>query len=218
MSKRYWEWDPVFHLQRSRVGLLVIDMQNGFVEKGAPLEVPMAQEQISDIKRLIHFFRDLGLPVFFTQFCLTDQFNYPFYWHMAEQRGLRVDSPDCMFWPDKHETQIISDIAPLPAEPVIRKAGYDAFANTELEQYLLARRLNQLVIVGTVINWCIDSTVRTAYHRSYQVVVAADGVSAYAHATGSAEDWHRMELDHFAEAFCRVASIDEVISELASNN
>jgi nicotinamidase-related amidase len=216
VSKSYWEWRPVFRLDRRRVGLLIIDMQNGFVEEGAPLELPMAREQVPTLKRLLGFFRKQGLPVFFTQFCVSDQFNYPFYWNMAEQRGLRLEPPDRMFWPDKHETQVIADLAPLPGEPVIRKAGYDAFANTELEQYLATRKLEQLVIAGTVINWCVDSTVRTAYHRSYQVLVAADGVSAYAHAQGSAEDWHRMELDLFAEAFGRVARVEEIISELSA--
>ena len=57
MGKRYWEWKPVFRLNRSQVGLLIIDMQNGFLEEGAPLEVPQARSQVPAIKRLLDFFR-----------------------------------------------------------------------------------------------------------------------------------------------------------------
>jgi ureidoacrylate peracid hydrolase len=96
VGKRYWEWAPIFRLDRRRVGLIIIDMQNGFVEDGAPLDVPMARQQVPTLKRLLGFFREQGLPVFFTQFCVSDQFNYPFYWRMAEQRGLRLDPPDRM--------------------------------------------------------------------------------------------------------------------------
>ena len=215
MAKRYWEWEPVFLLDKRRVGLLIIDMQTGFVETGAPLEVPMAREQVPAVRRLLDCFRERGLPVFFTQFCVTDKFNYPFYWRMARQRGLNLDPPERLFWPDKPETRIIPELSPLEAEPVIRKAGYDAFAHTGLEQILRARAISQLVVAGTVINWCVDSTVRAAFHHSYEVMVAADAVSAYAQAGAEAETWHRMELDHFAEAFGRVATVAEIIRELS---
>jgi nicotinamidase-related amidase len=216
MGKRYWEWKPVFRLHRDQVGLLIIDMQNGFLEEGALLEVPQARSQVPAIKRLLEFFRQERLPVFFTQFCVTNKFNYPFYWHMAEQRGLRLSDPDCQFWPGRHETMITTALAPRPDEPVIKKAGYDAFANTELEQRLRAEGVNQIVVVGTVVNWCVDSTVRSAFHRFYNVMVAADCVSAYAHAGSSAEDWWRMELDLFAEAFGRVAESKEIINEITA--
>lgn len=216
MAKRYWQWEPVFTLDRRRTGLLIIDMQNGFVEEGAPLEVPMAREQVPAIRRLLDFFRAGDLPLFFTQFCLTDRFNYPFYWRMAAQRGLKLEAPERMFWPDKAETRIIAALTPQPPEPVIRKAGYDAFANTDLEQYLCARGVAQLVIAGTVVNWCVDSTIRAAFHRGYEIMVAADAVSAYAQAGIDAETWRRMSLDHFAEAFGRVAPVEEIIRELST--
>ena len=215
MSKRYWEWLPAFGLDPRRVGLLIIDMQNGFLDPGAPLEVPMARDQVPAISRLLEFFRQRGLAVFFTQFCLDDKFNYPFYWQMAEQRGLKVTPPECAFWPGKPETQIIDQLKPLPEEPVIKKAGYDSFANTGLAQYLAAGGLDQLVVAGTVINWCVDSTIRSAFHRAYQVMVAADGVSSFDHAGATAQKWCDMELDLFAEAFGRVATVDQIISELA---
>lgn len=212
---KYWEWEPAFELDPKQTALLIIDMQNGFVEQGAPLEVPMARSQLPAIQRLLHFFRAQNLPVLFTAFCVAPDSHYPFYWHMAKQRGLRLEPPDCTFWPHKHETKITPSLQPQKDERVIMKSGYDGFANTELEQLLQARGIRTLVIAGTVVNWCVDSTVRSAFHRFYNSVIVADGVSGYDHAGHSAEDWCQMELDLFAEAFGRVMSTEEIMKELS---
>lgn len=92
-----------------------------------------------------------------------------------------------MFWEGKHETEIVEELRPINGERVIKKCGYDAFANTELDQILRSLNVEYLIITGTVTNWCVDSTVRSAFHRFYKVVVAADGVSTYDHANASAD-------------------------------
>lgn len=217
MHRRYWEWQPVFRLEPRKSALLIIDMQNGFVEKGAPLEVPMARRQVPVIKRILHYCRDGGIPVLFTAFCVGPDFHYPLYWRLARQRGLALDPPECMFWEGKHETEIFSELAPLAGERVIKKSGYDAFANTELDQILRSLGVSCLIVTGTVTNWCVDSTVRSAFHRFYKVVVVADAVSTYDHAGATAEKWQDMELDLFAEAFGRVMKVEDVMKELSGS-
>lgn len=214
MGKHYSEWEPVFRLALRESALLVIDMQKGFIEEGAPLEVPMARKQVPLIKGLIDFCRRREVPVLFTAFCLGPDFHYDFYWKMAEQRGLKVNRPECDFWDGKYETEIVSELRPLPGERVIKKCGYDSFAGTELDIVLRSLGVSYLIVTGTVLNWCVDSTVRGAFHRNYKVAVVADAVSSFDHAGGTAEDWHRMELNLFAEAFGRVMSSSEVMKEL----
>jgi nicotinamidase-related amidase len=216
MDKRYWEWDPVFEIDPAKSTLLIIDMQNGFVEEGAPLEVPMAREQVPAIAKLARFCREHKIPVIYTAFCVAPGFSYPFYWKMASQRGLKLGEPERMFWWGKHETEICPRLRPQPGEPIVKKCGYDAFANTELEQLLRSQGVDTVVVVGTVVNWCVDSTVRGAFHRFYNVVVVADCVSGYDHAGSSAEKWREMELDFFAEAFARVITSEDLIKELSS--
>ncbi len=215
MDKRYWEWEPVFEIDPAKSALLIIDMQNGFVEEGALLEVPMAREQVSVIAKLAGFCREHKIPVIYTAFCVAPDFNYPFYWKMASQRGLKLNEPDRTFWWGKHETEICSHLRPQLGEPIVKKCGYDAFANTELEQLLRSQDVDTAIVVGTVVNWCVDSTVRGAFHRFYKVVVVADCVSAYDHAGSTAEQWRDMELDLFAEAFARVTTSDDLITELS---
>lgn len=212
MGKRFWEWDPAFELDPARAALLVIDMQNGFVEPGAPLEVPTAAYQVSTIRNVIDACRVSGVPVAFTKFTVDEDFNYEFYWRMASQRGLDVGGERREFAPETHEAQIVPQLEPSDGEPVFEKCGYDGFAGTKLEGWLGSNGCDQLVLCGTVVNWCVDSTVRASFHRGYETVVLADVVSGYDHAGLTAQQWVDAELDLFAEAFARVVTSDDFVA------
>ena len=215
MTKRYWDWEPVFRLQPEKSALLVIDMQNGFIEEGSVLEVPMARQQVPAIKSLIQYCRDNDIPVVFTRFCISGEEQcHQFYWRIARQRGIAIDSPDFEFLGDAHAVQVTPELAPAPGDHVVDKPGYDCFSESNLEEVLRALKVSQLMVTGTVLNWCVDSTVRTAYHRHYDVAVIADGVSSYDHAGATAEQWCRMELDLMAEAFGRVLTSSDAMNEL----
>ena len=177
----------------------------------------MARNQVPVIKGLIEFCRQSEIPVIYTAFCLGPDFHYEFYWKMAKQRGLEVTSPQCHFWDGRRETEIVPELQPVAGERVIKKCGYDSFEGTELDMVLRSLGVKYLIIAGTVLNWCVDSTVRGAFHRHYKVVVAADAVSTFDHAGGTAEDWRRMELNLFAEAFGRVIPSREIMKELESS-
>jgi len=215
MAKRYWDWDPVFRLDPAKSALLVIDMQNGFIEEGAILEVPMARRQVPTVKKLIQYCRDHGIPVVFTRFCISgEEGTHRFYWRIARQRGMDIESPSFEFLGNAHAVQVTPELAPAPGEHVIDKPGYDCFAESNLDEVLDALKVSQLMFTGTVLNWCVDSTVRAAYHRHYDIAVIADGVSSYDHAGATAEQWCSMELDLMAEAFGRVLTASDAMIEL----
>lgn len=216
MSKKYWEWEPTFDIDPNVSALLIIDMQQGFLEEGSPLEVPMAREQIPTFKKLISYCRNHNIPVIYTAFCLRPDFTYNFYWKIAKQRGINIDESHREFWDGQTETEIYAELAPLPNEQVLKKFGYDCFAETTLDDDLKALGIQNLIVTGTVLNWCVDSTVRAAYHRHYDVTVIADAVSSYDHAGGTAEDWCKMELNLFAEAFGRVVTAEDAMIEMDS--
>jgi len=216
MIKNYWEWESVFPIDPQETALLVVDMQKGFVDEGAPLETPMARAQVPVMAELVDFCRGKKIPVIFTSFTIGPDFTYDYYWKMAKQRGLKVESPDCAFWHGTPETEIVAALQPLPGEALIHKCGYDCFARTNLEELLRDMGIKTIIIAGTVVNWCVDSTIRAAYHKDYQVVVVADAVSAFDHAGATAEEWCKIELNLFAEAFGRVMTGKEIIEELSS--
>lgn len=214
MSRRYWEWPQPFEWQPERTALLVVDMQRGFVAPGAPLEVPMARAQVPTIASLLTAFRDRHLPVLHTRFVVKDDEYIPFYRERAGDRGLDITPPRRMFDPAGDDAAITAELAPRDGEPVVDKIAYDGFADTALESLLRSRDVDTLVLVGTVVNWCVDSTLRAAFHRRFKCIVVADGVSGYDHAGATGQQWVDQELDLFAECFGVVMPADELLAAL----
>lgn len=147
---------------------------------------------------------------------LCKGYAYDFYWKRNKERGLLNTDGSCKFSRNSAETQLCDSLASLVSDNdcVFSKYSYDCFAHTSLEFELKRRHIKTVIVVGTVVNWCVDSTVRSAYHKDYNVVVLSDCVSGYEHAGATGEKWVDMELDLFAEGFAEVMSSDAAISEL----
>ncbi len=54
------------------------------------------------------------------------------------------------------------------------KRGFNAFANTELDEVLHRRGVTDVVLAGAITSLCIDSTARAAHERGYRVHVLSD--------------------------------------------
>lgn len=215
MGKRWWEWEPVFTVLRDDAVLLVIDMQKAFLDDGAPLRVPMACDQLPHIGKLCDSCRSLSVPVIFTAFYVDPVATPRFYWDQGPQRGLDLSGAGYLAI-DHPETRIDPRLGPRPDDYLILKLGYDCFAYTGLDNLLRQMGRQTLIVCGTVVNWCVDSTLRQAFHLGYKCCVVADGVSGYDHAGLSGKQWVASELDFFAEALGRVADSESIVQMLHS--
>merc|ERR1712187_894779 len=54
------------------------------------------------------------------------------------------------------------------------KKGLDAFPGTDLEAQLEAYGIETLVLAGFLTNCCVESTMRTAFEKGFNVVTLAD--------------------------------------------
>jgi len=62
-----------------------------------------------------------------------------------------------------------------PQDVVVEKTLNDSFAGTVLHDTLQRRPPDRLLIAGWATDSCVDSTVRSAISRDYNVVVVSDG-------------------------------------------
>jgi len=60
--------DELHRCVPGRTALLIIDMQHGFLDEGAALEVADGRAIVPNIARLIDVCREVGVPVIFTEF------------------------------------------------------------------------------------------------------------------------------------------------------
>ena len=161
---RYAVQDRV-RVDPARTALIVVDMQNDFVKKGGTLLVPDAEATVPAIGRLLAMARASRMRVVFSQ--------------DTHQEG----DPEWEIWPEHCREgswgwQIVADLAPRSDETVLRKARYDAFYDTPLDNMLRFWSVDTLVICGTVANIGVHYTAASAALRWYAVVIPRDAISA----------------------------------------
>jgi len=76
-------------------------------------------------------------------------------------------------------TQFPQPVSPMPNEVVIEgKRGLCGFATTNLEFVLRQLGVNTVVLAGNLANVCVESTMRTAYEKGFNVITLTDCVGA----------------------------------------
>ncbi|MCL6649083.1 MAG: cysteine hydrolase [Chloroflexi bacterium] len=149
----------------ARTALIVVDMQNDFVEPQGALFVPDAPATVPRIQQLLALARAHGLFTVFTQ-----DTHYP-------------GDPEFPIWGEHCLAgtwgwQIVDALAPQSTELVLPKRRYDAFYGTPLDHELRLRGITHLVICGTVASICVHYTAASAALRWYQVIIPVDATSA----------------------------------------
>ena len=213
--------DEVHRLQSGRTALLVIDMQRGFLEPGAALEVSAGRAIVPNVRELIAACRQWRVPVIFTQFayatavpCLRgDPFGPE---HLparpGEPTGLGRPSSNCLIPPEAEpgpdSVEIVPELAPRPDELVVRSHTYDKFSGTPLDLALRSQDVRYLVIAGVVTEICVNCTLLAAADRDYRVTAVTDGVASPWPESQEAcfEIWRRK--------FARLRTTDEIIAEI----
>jgi len=201
-----------------RTALLVIDMQRGFLEPGAALEVPPGRDIIPAIQRLVAKCRDVQIPVIFTEYIYSEKipcmrgdpfgpehlpeipgqptgFCYPSSNCLEGQQG--VNSPDT-----------IPELQPLPDELVVRGHAYDKFYGTNLDYALRSRDIRYLIITGIMADICVNCTLLSASTREYRVTAVTDAITTL---------WsHILEacFDIWGRKFARLMTTDEMFEEI----
>lgn len=156
---------PEVKLDPRVTALVVVDMQVDFVSPKGKLYVPEARKTIPAILHLISKNRQANSPILFTQD-----------WH-------RSDDPEFSLWPphavaESSGAKVVSQLKPLLTDYFIRKKTYDAFFGTELDLVLRQKKIQNLVIAGTVANICVLHTAGSARLRGYKVIISEDAISS----------------------------------------
>merc|ERR1719378_1149122 len=72
-------------------------------------------------------------------------------------------------------SEFCSEMAPAAGDLVVSgKKGLDAFPNTNLEALLREKGVETVVLMGFLTNCCVESTMRTACEKGFNVVTLTD--------------------------------------------
>jgi nicotinamidase-related amidase len=71
--------------------------------------------------------------------------------------------------------QVLPALDRRPDDPTVRKIACDSFYRSDLESILRERGITRLLMTGCATDFCVDTTIRSAASKEYEVVVIADG-------------------------------------------
>merc|ERR1712159_214207 len=82
---------------------------------------------------------------------------------------------DSLFTEDTWNSEFSAEVAPQADDVVITgKKGLDAFPNTTLEAQLVAHGIETIALCGFLTNCCVESTMRTACEKGFNVLTLTD--------------------------------------------
>jgi ureidoacrylate peracid hydrolase len=193
----------------ARTAHLVVDMQNGFMEAGAPVEVPEARSIVDNINRLSRAIRAAGGTNVFLRFTTTDLDHA---WSVFGRRmGPEFAAVHkAAFEPGAHYHQFWPTLEIEDGDVVIDKHRFSAFtANAStLHAELQARGIDTLLITGTLTNCCCETNARDAMQLNYRVVMVPDANAALS------DEEHAATLHIMAFVFADLYSTDELVELL----
>ena len=110
---------------------------------------------------------------------------------------------------DTWGAQIINALSPGPDDYVVHKRRFDAFYQTELEHMLRCWDIHTLIVTGVTTEVCVETTVREAFCRDFDVLVVSDGVGT----------WHKEKHDASLRAmgfsFARIVTTRELLDVIS---
>ncbi|MER5388813.1 isochorismatase family cysteine hydrolase [Saccharopolyspora sp. NPDC002686] len=163
-TDKHW----AFEIKPEECALIVVDLQEDFVNPGNPMCVPEAYRQLPRVEALIAACRDTGVPVLYTEHTAAPDVAHDFYafWPPIRNGAVAESTPG---------SKLYRRLRPRDGERVISaKHTYDSFAGTELDYALRCRGVRTLIVCGTLTNFCCESTARSAFSLGYHVVFGSD--------------------------------------------
>ena len=175
--------------------VVLIEFQNDFTSDGGALhgaveEVMESSHMLENTKKLVEEARAAGVPIIHAPISFADGY-YEITDHPYGILAGVVDNK--AFVKDTWGAEIVEDLAPQADDIVIEgKRGLDTFASTNLDFILRSKGIKTVALGGFLTNCCVESTMRSAYEKGFDVVTLTDCVAA----TSQAEHDNAIQYDY----------------------
>lgn len=182
-------------LSPSTTALILIDLQQGIIpHAGGPRS---GEEVVRTAKTLADRFRAAGAPVILVHVGFTPD-------AMPSQN---VDRPGL---PPQGSPPGFTDFVPdlrQPDDIVVLKHHWGAFTGTDLDLQLRRRGIRTVVIAGISTNLGVESTARSAWELSYDIVIAEDAC------TSRSTELHEFAITNIFPMIARVVASGDIVLE-----
>jgi ureidoacrylate peracid hydrolase len=202
---------PFAKLDPARTALVVVDMQNAFMDDAVGHAVcPAARDIVPNVNRLAAALRRAGGGVFWIKntFDASCERDWSVMQDMAtpaarsrRAAALSPGTPGHDLWP-------AMDVR--PEDEILNKYRFSCFlpGASDLPERLRARGFDTVLITGTVTGVCCESSARDAMMRNFRVVMVSDANAA------PTQQEHDAALVALYQIFTDLMDTDMVIARL----
>ena len=109
--------------------------------------------------------------------------------------------------------EICEQLTPVEGDIIIEgKRGLDAFGSTNLDFVLRSKGIETVALAGFLTNCCVESTMRSAYEKGFEVLTITDAVGA------TSPEEHANAITYDYPMFSKPMTTEEFTSALTSED
>jgi ureidoacrylate peracid hydrolase len=199
-------------LEPARTAHVIVDLQNGFMAKGAPVETPVARDVVPNVNRISAAVRAAGGLNVFLRYLVDDETKRSWtIWFTKFFDAKREQEYDTTFRRGCSGFELWPDLEVKPKDLIVDKKRLGAFVPgaSNLHEILQERGIETLIITGTTTSVCCESTARDAMQMNYKVIFVSDGNADHTDAE------HNATLNNLYVLFADIMTTDEVLGFLS---
>ena len=165
----------------SKTAVVLVEYQNDFTSDGGALHEAVAgvmesTDMLERTKEVVEAARAAGATIIHAPIQFAEGYNEITSTPYGILKGV-VDST--AFVKGSWGAEIVEDLTPQEGDIVLEgKRGLDAFASTNLDFILRSKGVQTVALGGFLTNCCVESTMRSAYERGFEVITLTDCVGA----------------------------------------
>ena len=114
--------------------------------------------------------------------------------------------------PGTKDWQIHEAVAPKEGEKIVEKTYPSSFKDTDFDTYLKDKGIDNLILVGMQVEYCVDTTIRVAFEKNYKITVPQGGTTTFDTKNMPAANIRIHHEKIWDRVFGRVLPIEEVLS------
>ncbi|QEW23351.1 Peroxyureidoacrylate/ureidoacrylate amidohydrolase RutB (plasmid) [Paracoccaceae bacterium] len=165
-------------LDMSKTAHVIVDLQNGFVAPGAPIEVPVAREIIANVNAISAAVRKAGGVNAFLRY--TSDPDEPQKWDVFFKNYMSPDRSAMQvetFRAGSEMHALYPELDVTDEDLIFDKTRFSGMipGTCEMDDTLKARGIDTMIITGTLTNCCCESTARDAMQMGYNIIFVTDG-------------------------------------------
>ncbi|AZZ61299.1 cysteine hydrolase [Oenococcus sp. UCMA 16435] len=154
--------------------LIVIDMQNGLKD------IYQRDQVIKKVNQRIDHYRNERKPLVFLQ-------------HIDENMPIF-----------SREWSLFDDLHNQVTDRYFNKYRPDSFYQTGLESFLKLNKISSIELCGAQTEYCVDTTIRVAFHIGFQISILKDGFSTFDNEILTAKQVNQHHLHIWQGSFAKI--------------